>query len=240
LEVSCRRCHETLREADRYCPVCGLPQLMYMAAEAPVVPLGSESVPPPLGEMAAVMNGIQWRQALRAAMIVAIPAGVLCSALSQIGSSLALFWMVGAAVWAVVLYARRSRSLRISMGNGARIGLITALLASWLTFSVDGLLLWLGRFVQHQGSQMDKDWTDLVDKVHQMDLQMAAQTGMASAQFTQQMQSQQAWMLSPAGRAGAPLVLFAIGTAFLILFATLGGALSARFLGQPRRSSARP
>jgi hypothetical protein len=239
LEVTCRRCHETLREADRYCPVCGLPQLLYVAAEAPVMGLG-EGVPLPAGDLAALTNGIEWRPALRAAVLLAVPAGVLCSGLSQIGSSLALIWMVGAAVWAVALYARRSRSSRISMGNGARIGLITALLASWLSFSLNALLLWLARFVQHQGSQMDVDWNGYVDKVHQMDLQMAAQMGMASAQFTQQLQSQQLLLLSPEGRAGAPLFLFATGTVFLILFAALGGALSARFVGQPRRSNARP
>jgi hypothetical protein len=242
LEATCQRCHETLREADRYCPVCGLPQLIYLAAEAPVVTLGSEAAPLPglASEQFGLPDGIAWRPALKTALMLAVPAGLLCAALGQIGQSMALglVWMMGAAAWAVSLYTKRARSGRLSIAEGARIGLVTGLLASWLAVGVDGVSLWVGRFAMHQGSQMDSRWSTRVDQSMQLSQQMIAQMGMANAQSTQFAQSWRALELSVEGRAGFALSDTITGAAFLILFAIIGGAVGARFLAQPRRPNA--
>ena len=145
--------------------------------------------------------------------------------------------MVGAAVWAVGLYIKRAGSGRISAGAGARIGLVTGLLASWLTLSVNGIGLWVARFVMHQGSQMDSQWTTEVENSLQLSQQMVAQMGMTTAQAAQSTQFSRAWMLSAEGRAGIALSIFLAGAIFLIFFAVIGGALGARLLAQPRRPS---
>ena len=242
MEATCQRCHETLREADRYCPVCGLPQLTYLAAEAAVIPLSNEATPAPgsANDQFGLADGISWRPALKTALMLAVPAGFLCSGLTPIGQSLALglVWMMGAAAWAVSLYTKRARSGRLSIGEGARIGLITGLLASWLAVGVDGVSQWVTRFALHQGSQMDSQWSTIVDQSAQLTQQMAAQMGMASAQSAQYAQSWRAMGLSTEGRAGLAIWDSITSAAFLVLFAIIGGAVGARFLAQPRRPSA--
>jgi hypothetical protein len=238
LELTCQRCNETLRETDRYCPVCGLPQLMYSASETPPLPLGEElfNESDTTGAISGIagVNGIVWRPALQAALILAVPAGLLCSGLSPTGL-LALVWMTGAAVWAVSLYSKRTQPGRVSTGSGARIGLVTGLLASWLTLGVNGFSLWAERFLMHQGGQMDSDWQNSVDKSVETYQQMFVQMGMASAQVSQSLASQRVWMLSPEGRAGSALLALLTGSAFLVLLSTIGGAIGARVLTQPRR-----
>jgi hypothetical protein len=183
-------------------------------------------------------DGIAWRPAMKAALMLAVPAGVLCSGVTVIGPSLGLLWMSGAAAWAVGLYFKHNRPGWLTWGAGARIGLVTGLFASWLTLSVNGVALWVNRVVLHQGGQMDSLWTSEVENSLQLSQQMVAQMGMTSAQAAQSTQFSRAWMLSAEGRAGIALSTFVAGAIFLILFAMLGGALGARLLAQPRRPSA--
>jgi hypothetical protein len=241
LETTCQRCHETLREADRYCPSCGLPQLIYIAAEAPLVLVGDGVAPDQIGAsggLNGLAGGIAWRPAFKAAAMLAIPAGVLCSGLTPIGQSMGLLWILGASVWAVSLYFKRVRPGWLSMGAGARIGLVTGLFASWLTLSVNGIALWVARFVMHQGGQMDSLWATEVQNSLQLSQQMVSQMGMTAAQAAQSTQLSRTWMLSAEGQAGIALSTFLGGAAFLIFFAVIGGALGARLVAQPRRPSA--
>jgi hypothetical protein len=238
LETTCQRCHETLREADRYCPACGLPQLTYVAADAPALAEGGLAGGAVSEGVATLAGGIAWRPALKTAALLAIPAGVLCSGLTSIGQSMGLLWMAGAAVWAVVLYTKRARTGWLSTGAGARIGLVTGLFASWLTLTVNGIGLWVARFLLHQGSQMDSSWAEEVDNSLKLSQQMVTQMGMTAAQAAQSTQFSKAWMLSAEGRAGIALSTFLTGAAFLVFFAAIGGALGARLLAQPRRPSA--
>ena len=201
------------------------------AGEEPTQDSGNGS-----GGWPVLSNGIAWRPALKAALMLAIPAGVLCSALTPIGQSLGLLWMVGASAWAVNLYSRRARAGRLTAGSGARIGLVTGLFASWLTLSVNGIALWIARFVLHQGGKMDSLWSTEVESSLQLSQQMVAQMGMTAAQAAQSTQFSKAWMLSAEGRAGIALSTFLAGAVFLIFFAMIGGALGARWLVQPRRS----
>ena len=236
MEAICQRCHESLREPDRFCPACGLPQLIYVPAETPLIPLSTETgaddpaktgygtMPAQLAEM----SGIAWRPALQAALLLAIPVSVLSFGLLPVG----LLWMVGAAAWAVSIYARRTRTTQVPAGTGVRIGLITGLFASWLTFSFYGISLWVSRFVLHQGNQWDTLWQEQVDKAFQQNA--AAQMGIANAQSTQYMQSLRALMLSTDGRAGLTLSLVGTIAAFLVLFSIVGGAIGAKLPIRPR------
>jgi hypothetical protein len=240
LEATCQRCHEPLREADRYCSVCGLPQLTYIAPETSDASADSLALSPggPIAGLNGAVDGISWQPAIKAALMLSVPAALLCSAMTPIGPPLGLLWMGGAAVWAVGVYFKRARPGWLSLSSGARIGLVTGLFASWLTLSVNGTMLWVNRFVLHQGGQMDSQWTTEVGNSLQLSQQMAAQMGLTAAQAAQSTQISRAWMLSAEGRAGIALSTFLAGAAFLVLFAMIGGALGARLLTQPRRPSA--
>jgi len=234
LELTCQRCHETLREADRYCSVCGLPQLIYVAAETPVMPLEDGQVSGG-GNLSGLGNGIVWRPALQTAALLAIPAGLLSSNLTPI---LALVWIMGAAAWAVGLYAKRLRMGGVSIGNGARIGLVTGIFTAWLWFGANGVALWVTRFLRHQGGQIDSEWVSAVQSAFERNQQVVAQAGMSgaqAAQFLATTQWLQGLMLSPEGRAGCALAGLLVLAAILLLFATIGGAVGARFLTPTRR-----
>jgi len=140
-------------------------------------------------------------------------------------------------VWAVGLYFKSAQPGRVSTGEGIRIGLVTGLFASWLMLSVNGVALWISRFVMHQGGEMDSLWASEVDKSLELSQQMVSQMGMTAAQAAQSTQLSKAWMLSAEGRAGIALSTFLAGAAFLVFFAMIGGALGARLLGQPRTPS---
>lgn len=235
MEVSCQRCKEPVREADRYCFNCGMPQLIYLASEMPLaVPVDGASEAqgqgPVTGETDAVVSpgGIAWRPALNAALLLAVPTGVLCFGVLPIG----LFWMVGAAAWAVGVYARRARPVSLTLGIGIRIGMITGLLTSWLTVSLYGIGFWISRFILHQGGEWDSLWMAQVSRSNQ---QMLAEMGTANAQSVQIAESIKALMLSPEGRAGLPLSGLLVLAMFLVFFSIIGGAIGARMQAQVRR-----
>jgi hypothetical protein len=237
LEITCQRCHEPIHDVDRYCSSCGLPQLIYVAAETPVMPLEDGQISAG-GDLAGLGSGIAWRPALQTAMLLAIPAGLLSSSLTPV---LALVWIMGAAAWAVGLYAKRLRTGGVSTGNGARIGLVTGLFTAWLWFAANGVALWVTRFLRHQGGQIDSEWVGAVKDAFERNQQMVAQAGMSGAQatqFTQIAQWMQGLMLSPEGRAGCALAGLLVLAAILLVFATIGGAVGARFLTTTRRPSA--
>ena len=178
---------------------------------------------------------VEWKPALRAALLLAVPAGLLSSGISPL-RFLGLFWMAAAASWAVVLYMRSQRPAWITIGAGARIGLVTGLLGGWLAFSASGGALFVERYVLHQSSQIDAEWKTRVSMSQQLAQQWTS--GMGTAEATEALAAQaqiQAFMLSPEGHAGIEAFGFAFNSVFLILFAVAGGALGARMQARARR-----
>jgi hypothetical protein len=222
MEITCTRCHETVQAENRYCPACGLPQLVYSAEPVP-----GQAQPARWDEPARDASSVDWKAALRTVLMLAVPAGILSSGASEAGH-FGLFWMTSAAAWAVALYVRSQRRAWITIGAGARIGLVTGLMAGWLAFSVSGGALFVERFVLHKSSQIDAEWKAQVETSQQL----TAQMGMADAA---QMQAQKAWMLSPEGHAGLETFNILFTSAFLVLFAVAGGALGARWMARSRQ-----
>ena len=223
--------------------------MLYVPSEEPVLPLEQQSSSetasnqdlqfPGYGRSAAgqTTGSIQtfvWRPALKAAMILAVPAAILSSGLSSIG----LLCMAAAAAWAVNLYSKQSRTRWLTMGTGARIGLLTSILACWLTLGLDGMALWVKRFLLHQGAQIDSGFTTMVTTSFSENQQKVAQMGMSSPQYTQWMDTVRGWMLSADGRAASALFDLVLMAVFLVLFGTVGGAVGARFLKPAHRPSA--
>jgi RNA polymerase subunit RPABC4/transcription elongation factor Spt4 len=225
MEITCNRCHQPVEAESCYCPACGLPQLVYTAEN------GAGQILPEKAETVRDASSVDWKAALRAAVLLAIPAGVLSSGISPVGV-LGLLWMLAAAAWAVTLYVRGQRPAWITVGAGARIGLVTGLIAGAVAFSVSGSTLFVQRVVLHQGATIDSEWKARVEASNQLTQQFATQMGVADAA---QLQAQKNLMLSPEGHAGIEAFGMATNSLFLLLFAAAGGAMGARLLARSRR-----
>jgi hypothetical protein len=230
MELTCSRCHQTVRDGDCFCPVCGLPQLVYTAE-------GSTAQDKAEQWLGAVRDAseIDWKPALRAALALAIPAGLFCS-IPLSGGIFGLLLMAGTAAWVVALYMRIQRPAWITIGAGARIGLVTGILAGAMAFAANGAALFVQRYGFHQGNRIDSDWKSFVDMDMQLSQQISSVMGPSDpAQVATLRMQQQALMLSPEGHAGMVIAELAIASLFFVFFAMTGGAVCARMLGRNRR-----
>lgn len=227
MEMTCNRCHQTVPADSCYCPACGLPQLVY-AGENGSVPPASERWP----EAVRDASSIDWKPGMRAALSLAVPAGLLSSGISPL-AILSIVWMAGAAAWAVVLYMRSQRPAWITTGAGARIGLVTGLIAAWLMFGVSGAGWFVARAVLHQGNQRDAEWRQSVEMSQEKGRQLLAQLNVPNDPA--QANAQKNLMLSPEGHAGFETLGLASSCLLLILFAVAGGAIGARSLSRSQR-----
>jgi hypothetical protein len=134
--------------------------------------------------------------------------------------------MAAAAAWAVTMYVRRQQPAWITVGAGARIGLVTGLLGSWTAFAVSGIWLFTMRYMMGAGADIDQPWQAVVSQVTQ------AQTSASDAQTAAMAKQLTAWFLSPNGRAGCMLFGVVLLLCGLLLFSVAGGAIGARLLAK--------
>ncbi|MGA2570607.1 MAG: hypothetical protein ABSF23_08820 [Terracidiphilus sp.] len=201
--------------------MCGLPQIVYSADEA-----AGQGQPEHEDGPVRDAGSIDWKPALRLAMALAIPAGVLSSMFSPFGI-LGPLLMGAASAWVIALYLRGQRPAWITLGAGARIGLVTGILGSWVAALITGVTLYIERYWMHQAKAFDDLWQAQVDQMSQQ---------LASMGFDpQKVAEQKALMLSPQGHAGEMLFEVLLLAAILLIFAIAGGAIGARFLGRPRQ-----
>ena len=222
MEITCARCHQTVQTGDCYCPACGLPQLQYTADGVP-----GQAQPERGNEAVRDAGAVEWKPALRAALMLAVPAGLLCSLFSPV-NVFGLLWMSAAAAWAVVLYVRSQKPAWITIGAGARIGLVTGVVGSWMAAAATGITLFVMRFFLHQGKEFDDLWQTLIND-------QVSRQWTAAGVDAQSITVYKAWLLSSEGRAGLMLCFILFLVAALILFAVGGGALGARLLARTRR-----
>ena len=223
MESTCSRCHQTVEAGDCYCPVCGLPQFVYTAEES----TGSGQ-PELWGEAVRDASSVDWKPALRLVLMLAIPAGMLCSMLSPVGV-FGIFLMAATSAWVVALYMRSQRQASLTVGAGARIGLVTGLVGGWTAAAVTGISLYVMRYWLHGGSLFDDFWRTLVKQMNQQWTSMGVDA--------QTIALAKSWMFSAEGRAGWVLFAATFLMAVLLVFAVGGGALGARLLNRPRRSA---
>ena len=158
MELTCSRCHETVQDGYRYCPACGLPQLVYSTENS-----AGDGERDRWNEAVRDANTVDWRAAVRSILPLAIPTGILCSLLSPVGIFGVLLMGVAAA-WAVALYARNLRPSWITVGAGVRIGLVTGIVGGWTAAAATGLSLYAMRFWLHKGDSFDSFWQSLVNQ----------------------------------------------------------------------------
>ncbi len=230
MEITCTRCHQAVREEDCFCPVCGLPQLTYASTDGTPAEEQQERFPGSVRDASMV----EWRPALRWAVILAIPAALLSSAITPAGG-FGMLWMATAAAWTVALYVRQQRVPWITIGAGARIGLVTGLIAGWLNFGANSCALFMQRVLLHQSSRLDSDWKTQVVQSQQLAEQWTSGLSQADAAQVQTAHTQIInWMQSPWGHAGLQTFNFIMVSIFLLFFALVGGAVGARLMGRTR------
>ena len=227
METTCNRCHQTVQDENCYCPSCGLPQFVYSAESA-----AGQGQTERWNDAVRDAASIDWKPALRAAFMLAIPAGILCAALWRAGAGLiGLLLMAVTGAWVVALYIRSQRPAWITVGAGTRIGLVTGILGSWTAAAAAGVGLYAMRFWFHSGKIVD----DFNAAMNQQMSQQLIQQWTSAGVDAQTVARAKALMLSPEWSAG--LVLFTIWCVItaLLVFAVAGGALGARFLARSRR-----
>jgi hypothetical protein len=222
MEMTCNRCHQTVQTDTCYCPACGLPQLLYNA-ESPT----GQSQPERWNEAVRDAGSVDWKPALKAAAMLAIPAGLLSNGLSP-SNIFGLFCVAAAAAWAVVLYMRSQRPARITVGAGARIGLVTGLLGGWTAAGATGASLFAMRFFFHQGKILDNFFGGQV-------IAKASQQWTSSGMDAQTIQIAKAILNSPEGRSGVTFGVLLFLILALVASATAGGALGARLMSRRRQ-----
>lgn len=222
MELTCSRCHQTVQPDDCFCPFCGLPQLVY-SDDGSAAQGQSERA----AEAPRDASTIEWKLALRWALVLAIPAGVLSTAFTRAGL-IGLLLMPIAATWVIALYMRGQRPAWITIGAGARIGVVTGIFGGWAAALTTGISLYAMRFWMHQGSVFDNMW--------QNQIQQGSQQLAALGFDAQTIANTKLMMLSPQGRAASVLFNTGLMSLIILALAVAGGALGARLLGRPRRT----
>ena len=234
METTCNRCHQAIPSDGLYCPNCGLPQLVYSGDES--------AAPAQINAWADALDGgaVEWKPALRAILLLAVPAGLLFGGISVLWLP-GLIWVAAAAAWAVTLYVRRQRAAKrpfwLTTGAGARMGLVTGLIAGWTAFAATGAWLYVERFLFNQGREMDNAWqAQVVNGTEIVRNSGLWQSLVAAGQNTQaaeaSLKAQAAWELSSEGRVGMALGSLIVTVFMLVVFAVAGGALGAKLVGK--------
>ena len=217
----CHRCGAALGTPDTFCPNCGAPQLRF-AAEAESAENGAANTP------AVRPQDLAWKHAVGAAMIVALPVGLLSSSLIPVLSDGCCLWVIGGGIAAVGLYRHRSAGIPVDGKTGLRIGTVIGILAASLATAVNGVVMLFQRYVLHTGDAMEKAFQASME-----------QGSVMASQFyhvspAQAHQSIQFW-ISPDGRAAAVLLTAAMASVGIVIFSAIGGVLGARiFSGRNR------
>ena len=221
MNLPCHRCGATLSSSELFCPNCGSPQLKFAQQEEGDT--GYAGVRPP-GAPPRV-QGISWKDAILAALFVAVPAGLL-SAVSVLSWGCCL-WVVGGAVLAIVLYHRRAPGFLLETRSGVRIGAVAGLIAAYSSVIATAIWRVFARYVLHQGYAIDQFY----DAVIQQSNALVKTNPDAEAQWRATVH----FLMSPDGRAAYTLINAATTSAGIILFSAIGGALGVRLLA-PRKT----
>ena len=222
MSLLCHRCGATLDAAELFCPVCGSPQLRFAQQSEP----DGEYAGARTSTTALRAQGISWKHAIRAALLVAVPAGFL-SAVSVLSWGCCL-WVVGGAVLTIVIYHRRAPGFLLEIRSGLRIGAIAGLIAAYSSVIVTAIWRVVQRYVLHQGYAIDQFYDSVI--------QQSTAVVQTSPDIQVQWQAYIRFLMSPDGRAAYTLINAATTSLGIIFFSALGGALGVRLLA-PRKTT---
>jgi zinc-ribbon domain len=217
----CHRCGTTLSASELFCPNCGSPQLKFAQQEEGETGFpGARAAGKP-----ARAQGISWKDAILAALIVAVPSGLL-SSVSVLSWGCCL-WVVGGAVLAIIVYHRRAPLFLLETRSGIRIGAVAGLISAYSYVIATAIWRVFDRYVLHQGYAIDQFYESVI--------RQSTTLVQANPDVQVQWHSYVQFLLSPDGRAAYTLMNTATTSAGIILFSAIGGALGVRLLA-PRKA----
>ena len=217
MHETCHRCGGVLSagpEETLFCSHCGAPQLYLQEQDRPE-PLGEPSttgaLPPPNPQQ------VEWKTAIRCAALVAGVAAVLSLAATRIPvlSPLSTLWILTGSMTTLALYQRQRPLAWMDAAVGARIGIMAGLvLVAFVScaMAVAGLV---ARFGLHTMETFD---AELAQQLHAQ-IEHTSQTNPIPPDILH-------YFYTPEFRAGMMLTGVAMMASFVLIFSTLGGAVS--------------
>jgi hypothetical protein len=211
----CHRCGADLDSGTGSfcCPHCGSPQLYIAEAisEDTDTAATTGQAPPPR------LPDVNWRSALRSAMLVAAVGAVLFGVASYVPALtiFSLLWILSAASIAIGMYRHREPALRMDASIGARIGLSVGLLMNSFLSVLLAIAGLLARFKTHTMAAFDAEMTQ---RMHDQ-IERALATNPAPVEVVRQMLSQEF-------RTGVMLAVLGMFAVLILAFSTVGGLLS--------------
>jgi len=150
MEHPCSKCGAMVIDGSPFCAHCKSPQIRVPGPDTEVVvtdttmPSGEHELGPALGSLrppALPPHGVQWHQALPAAVLGGIVSVVVLRLTAEVPLlALGPAWVFGAAV-AVLIYRSRTQLTSLTPGDGAKIGAASAgfgflIITIWLVGTV--------------------------------------------------------------------------------------------------------
>ena len=215
MNALCHRCGTTLSASDLFCPNCGAPQVKF---EPQAIGESSYETTRPM-RPALPTQSVSWKDAVRAALIVAIPSGIL-SAISVLSWGCCL-WVVGGAALAIGLYRKLAPGFSLDARSGFRIGALVGLIAAYTTVAATAVWRVFARFVLHQGLEIDRNYDAAMQQV-------SASAAQSNPDAQTQLRTLMHLLMSPDGRAGLILWSSVVSALGIVLFSALGGVLGVR------------
>lgn len=222
MDKVCHRCGATLVSQEVFCPQCGAPQLL-LDTTSDVEARSAATTP-----QQAALDGqlISWKPAVAAALLVAVPVGLLSSLLN-----FGVLWVLAGGIGVVALYRRKS-ARTVNTRVGSRIGAVVGLLAALLCTLVDGCSMLIERYLLHAGAQIDQRLHSVLQQATNHMIQTNPDAAAQIPWFTH-------FWLSPDGQAAVVLLMAALSAVAMVGFSAAGGALGARYIaariGAPHR-----
>jgi hypothetical protein len=171
-------------------------------------------------------EGISWKDAICASLMVAVPSGIL-SAISVLSWGCCL-WIAGGAVLAIGVYRRRAPGFGLNTRSGLRIGALAGLIAAYSSVAATAVWRVFDRFVLHQGAAIDHFY----DVVIQQSAAIVQTNPAAQAQWRQYIH----FLTTPDGRAAYILLNSFVTGAGIIVLSAAGGALGVRIFAARKAS----
>jgi hypothetical protein len=219
VDTVCHRCGTAINSSELFCPHCGSPQLRYEPADDGGAAYSSS----PQSSGGLNPERVIWKEAITAAVMVAIPVGVL-SSLLDFGS----LWVIGGGIATVSIYRRRT-GIPPAHRMGWRIGSLLGVLAAFVSTAFDSLTLIFERFLLHNGGMIDQ-------RFHIVAQQLTDQLNHSNPEAATVIPGFVHFWLSPDGPAAIAL-MGAAGSAFsMLLFSAAGGAIGARIASLGNRA----
>ncbi len=224
MQKVCHRCGGDLSPGagpEPFCPHCGAPQLYlsedYFADQPAPAPADTTgALPPPLPRQ------VDWQAALTCSAVVAAIAALFCIVSLRVPgfSLISTLWILTASTTTLALYHRRRPLAWMDAAVGARIGLtagLAVIILSAISLAFAGLV---ARFGLHAMTGFDADFAQML-----VQAKLAATQATAGSPPDTQAQVLRLYDL-PEFQSGFILTSIAMGSIFLLVFSTLGGAVN--------------